>query len=327
MSDFNDILGNIRIKNNIKSALSSGNINHAYIICGPDGSGKKMLANAFAKALQCEGEERPCGCCQSCHMFDSGNNPDVAYPKPTKTKALGVDDIREQVIKPSSIKPYMFKYKIFIIDDADKMTVEAQNAFLKTLEEPSGFSVFFLLAESLDAFLQTILSRCIVLRTEPVKSSDIYSLLLSKGVDSTVASVSAEYARGSVGAALSLVEDEEFIAMREDVLTILSTICDRNAADVFMLGDYFKKTYKDDKRLTDIIYMWYRDLLAAKTTGDEKYIIQKDKKELIFDSAEKETVESLVKKAEIVKNTAINVKRNVNFQLLMEVMLMNIKEN
>ncbi len=298
MTGFNDILGNSQIKNNIKSAISTGNINHAYILCGPEGSGKKMIADAFAKALQCVGEDVPCGSCQSCSMFESGNNPDVSYPKPSKTKVLGVDDIRDQVIKPSSIKPYMFKYKIFIIDEADKMTVQAQNAFLKTLEEPSSFSVFFLLAEGMDAFLPTILSRCVVLRTEPVNSSSIRSLLVSRGVGEDVASLAAEYARGSVGEAIALAEDDDFIAMRDDVINILSALYEKNSVDVMLLGNYFKNTYKENKRLTDVIYMWFRDLLAAKTTKDEKYIIQKDKKELIFEAAEKETVESIVKKAE-----------------------------
>lgn len=327
MAAFNDIVGNEGIKNNIKSALQTGNVNHAYIISGPFGSGKKLLADIFAKALCCEGDNPPCEKCQSCHMTDSGNNPDIIYPKPTKTKALGVDDIREQVIKPSNIKPYMFKYKIFIIDEADKMTVEAQNAFLKTLEEPSGFSVFFLLAESTDNFLQTILSRCVLLRTSSVETEKIKNILLSRGIEESVAEVASEYARGSVGEGILLAEDEDFIAMREDVINILSTLYDKGSADAMLYGEYFKKTYKDDKRLIDTIYMWFRDVLAAKTTNDEKYIIQKDKKDLIFASAAKESVESLVKKAEAAKKALIQIKRNANFQLALEVMLMNIKEN
>lgn len=327
MARFSDIVGNDGIKNNIKSAVSTGNVNHAYIISGPFGSGKKMIADIFAKALCCEGENPPCESCQSCHMADSGNNPDIIYPKPAKTKTLGVDDIREQVIKPSNIKPYMFKYKVFIIDDADKMTVEAQNAFLKTLEEPSGFSVFILLAEDTDNFLQTILSRCVLLRTTPVETEKIKNILLSRGVGESAAEVAAEYARGSVGEALLLAEDEDFIAMREDVIGILSTLYDKGSAEAVLYGEYFKKTYKDDKRLIDTVYMWYRDVLAAKTTKDEKYIIQKDKKDLIFSSAAKESVEDIVKKAEAAKKALIEIKRNANFQLALEVMLMNIKEN
>jgi len=324
---FEDILGNSQIKNNIKSAIVNGNVNHAYILCGPSGSGKRLIADVFAKALQCEEESRPCGVCQSCRMFESGNNPDVLYPVPSKTKALAVDDIREQVIKPSSVKPYMFKHKVFIIEEADKMTVQAQNAFLKTLEEPSGFSVFFLLAETTEAFLPTILSRCVILRTEPVTLKNIYSLLISKGIDENTAALAAEYARGSVGEALFLSQDEEFIAMREDVIDILGNIYDKNSVDAMLLANHFKKSYKDNKRLMDVVYLWFRDLLMAKVTGDEKYIIQKDKKDMIFDAADKETIEGLVKKTDMVKNTALNIKRNASFQTAMEVMLMNIKEN
>ena len=327
MPQFEDILGNSQIKNNIKTAIANRSVNHAYIICGPQGSGKRMIADVFAKAILCEEDKKPCGVCQSCRMTESGNNPDILYPVPLKTKVLGVDDIRDQIVKPSSIKPYMFKYKVFILEQADKMTIQAQNAFLKTLEEPSGFSIFLLLADSLDAFLPTVLSRCVVLRTESVNKKSIYSLLLSEGIDENTASLASEYSRGNVGEALSLARDEQFIAMRDDVINILSGIYDKNTAEVMMLGNYFKNTYKENKRLIDVFYLWFRDVLAAKTTGDEKYIIQKDKKELIFDSAEKETVDGLIKKTETVKNTAFNIKRNASFQTAMEVMLMNIKEN
>ena len=191
MPDFNDILGNGQIKKNIKSAIANGNVNHAYILCGPVGSGKKLIANAFAKAIQCEGENVPCGECQSCRMFESGNNPDVLYPVPVKTKVLGADDIRDQIVKPASVKPYMFNKKVFIVDNADKMTIQAQNTFLKTLEEPSGYCIFMLVAESLDGFLPTVLSRCVILRTEPVNTKNIFSLLVSKGIDESTASIAA----------------------------------------------------------------------------------------------------------------------------------------
>ena len=110
MPQFEDILGNSQIKNNIKTAIANRSVNHAYIICGPQGSGKRMIADVFAKAILCEEDKKPCGVCQSCRMTESGNNPDILYPVPLKTKVLGVDDIRDQIVKPSSIKPYMFKY-------------------------------------------------------------------------------------------------------------------------------------------------------------------------------------------------------------------------
>ena len=126
---------------------------------------------------------------------------------------------------------------------------------------------------------------------------------------------------------MSLAQDEEFITMREDVIDILSKIYDKSSVDAMLLGNYFKNTYKENKRLADVIYLWFRDLLMAKTTDDERYIIQKDKKEIIFASAEKETVEGLIKKIEAVKKMVVAIKRNASFQLAMEVMFMNIKEN
>ena len=327
MAGFDDILGNYQIKSSIKNAVMTGTANHAYIISGIKGSGKKTIAKAFASALLCEGENPPCGNCQSCRMAESGNNPDIIFPVPTKTKTISIDDIREQIIASASVKPYMFKYKIFIIDEADKMTVAAQNAFLKTLEEPPGYAVFMLLAESIESFLPTILSRCALLRTEGVASGSIRSLLISRGIDPEKAAVAAEYSRGSIGEALELAENEDFIAMRDDITAILSGIYDKENIDVMLLGEYFNNTYKGDRRITDIAALWFRDLLTAKVTGDEKYIIQKDKKDMLFEAAERETAESIIKKSQAVKKTAEWLRINANFRLAMEVMLMNIKEN
>lgn len=327
MAGFNDILGNYRIKSSIKNAVITGSVNHAYIISGIKGSGKKTIAGSFAAALQCEGEDSPCGRCQSCRMAESGNNPDIIFPKPVKTKNIGVTDIREQVISAAAVKPYMFKYKIFIIDEADKMTVEAQNAFLKTLEEPPSYAVFMLLAESTDSFLPTILSRCALLRTESIDSASISGFLTARGVEPEKASVAAEYSRGSIGEAIELAENEDFTAMRDDIISLLSGIYDKDSTDVMLLGEYFNNTYKNDDRVTDIASLWFRDLLAAKVTGDEKYIIQKDKIDMIFNAAERETAESIIKKAQAVKKTAVEIRMNANFRLAMEVMLMNIKEN
>ena len=114
MAGFDEIVGNEQIINNLKSAMIHGRVSHAYILSGQAGSGKMLMAQAFARALQCESMVgSACGGCSACKTFDSGNNPDIFYVKPTKTKALGADDIREQILKQVGIKQYKYKYKIF----------------------------------------------------------------------------------------------------------------------------------------------------------------------------------------------------------------------
>lgn len=136
---------------------------HAYILVGKD---LKYDANTFAKALQCEGraaeESMPCGGCLSCRIFDSGNHPDVFFVKATKTKAIGVDDVRAQIIVPMSEKPFRYKYKVFIVDNV--LTPAAQNALLKTIEEPASFGMFIFLTDRIESLLDTVISRSVMIR-------------------------------------------------------------------------------------------------------------------------------------------------------------------
>ncbi|MBD9220244.1 MAG: DNA polymerase III subunit delta, partial [Clostridiales bacterium] len=141
MNNFSDIIGNEQIIKSIRCVLKNKMISHAYIIAGEEGGGKKILANAFAKTLLCEnGGDEPCDNCISCRTFDGGNNPDIIYVHPVKTKGISVDDIREQVTSTVNIKPYNHRYKIYIMPNADTMTQQAQNALLKTLEEPPEYA-------------------------------------------------------------------------------------------------------------------------------------------------------------------------------------------
>lgn len=129
MSSFSDIYGYETIKEHMQSAIRLGKVSHAYIINGGLGAGKKMLAGIFAKTLQCENMEEsvnPCNKCHSCIQSDTGNQPDIIWVKHEKPASIGVDDVREQIIADMQIKPYSSRYKIYIIDEAEKLTVAAQ---------------------------------------------------------------------------------------------------------------------------------------------------------------------------------------------------------
>ena len=149
MSEYNKILGHENIISQLKNAIKSDKVSHAYIFNGEDGSGKNMLANAFAEALLCEkGELEGCGECHFCKQTVSGNNPDFVRVSHEKPASIGVDDVREQLVEDVYIKPYNGKYKVYIIDEAEKMTVQAQNAILKTIEEPPAYSVIIFLTNN-----------------------------------------------------------------------------------------------------------------------------------------------------------------------------------
>ena len=180
MAGFSEIIGHEQIIENLKNAICYEKISHAYIFNGPDLSGKKMLAEAFAMALQCE-KEQSFGCmeCHSCKQAISHNHPDIIYVSHEKPNTIGVDDIRTQVNSDIGIKPYSSKYKIYIIDEAEKMNPQAQNALLKTIEEPPSYGILMLLTTNADGFLQTILSRCITLNLRGVKTEVIKKHLMT----------------------------------------------------------------------------------------------------------------------------------------------------
>ena len=147
MAGFDGIIGYESLVSQLKKVIYQKKLAQTYLLCGPQGSGKKMLAGAIAQTLLCEaGGENACGVCKSCRQAQSGNHPDIRYVVREKA-TLGVKEIREQVVADVQIKPYSAKYKVYLISEAGKMTEEAQNALLKTIEEPPEYAVFLLMTE------------------------------------------------------------------------------------------------------------------------------------------------------------------------------------
>lgn len=226
MLRFQDILGQDQIKEYFQNALKRHQFSHAYILTGEAGMGRKSLANAFAMTLQCEnGETEPCGTCHSCKQFLSGNHPDVIYVRHEKPASIGVDDVREQVVDDVAVKPYSSPYKIYIIDDAELLTPQAQNALLKTIEEPPEYAVIFFLTTNAESFLPTILSRCTVLKLKPLYDSVIKDYLIKEcKVSAHQADICTAFARGNLGKAIALSSSEEFMQLQELVMRLLKKV-------------------------------------------------------------------------------------------------------
>lgn len=194
MAGFKDIVGNEQIIEHLQNAISMGKVSHAYIINGPQLSGKMMIAEAFARALQCEKEGTDgCGECKSCHQADDHNHPDIIYVSHEKPNNISVDDIRTQLNNDIVIKPYSSKYKIYIVDEAEKMNQQAQNALLKTIEEPPAYAVIMLLTTNADSFLQTIRSRCITLNMKSVKDEVIKAYLMNESIFRIIRQISVPH--------------------------------------------------------------------------------------------------------------------------------------
>ena len=325
MYTFEEIRGNTPLVEQLRRSAASGRSSHAYLFLGGAGAGKRLIANTFAKALQCEGEKRPCDSCKSCHAFNHGNHPDVIYFQPLKNgKTYTIEDVREQLLETVDLKPFQYEKKIYIIEKADTLNIQSQNALLKTLEEPPAHAVFLLLAERAEAFLPTILSRVVVMKIRPLSAETIADYLMQAGHLAEESHILSAYAQGRIGQALELVEDEGFREMRQDILGKLEALPSMSEGDAYLLAKDLEG-YKNDLRLLDIMELWYRDLLTAKSLREEGYLIQRDKKDAIFRAA-KEPAALLAKKAAAVRTARMRLAQNANFRLAMEVMLMDLKE-
>lgn len=329
MPGFSDILGHDMIKEHFKKAIEAHKVSHAYILTGEAGMGRKSLANAFAMTLLCEkGKSEPCMECHACKQVMTGNHPDLVYVTHEKPNSIGVDDIREQINDTIMIRPYSSYYKIYIVDDAEKMTAQAQNALLKTMEEPPSYAVILLLTTNQEAFLPTILSRCVQLKLKPLQDYVVKQYLTeSVGIPQAEADVYAAFARGNLGKAIHLAESEDFRVMYDDVLYLLKNI---KKMDISELLDYIKKLKEDNQDIyecLDLMQLWYRDVLMFKTTKDINLLIFKNEYGTINEMSQKSSYEGMDKIIKAVDKARIRLDANVNMELAMELMLLDMKEN
>lgn len=329
MSGFRDIIGHTQVVEHLKSAIKTDKVSHAYIINGEPGAGKKTLASAFAMTLQCDtGNDEPCGKCRSCIQAESQNQPDIIWIKNEKTASIGVDDIRKQLNNDIDIKPYSSRYKIYIIDEADKLTIQAQNALLKTLEEPPYYAVIILLTCNYEAMLETILSRCVVLKLRVVDDDIIKKYLMEvKHIPDYRADLSVAFAQGNVGKAIKLASTEDFDELKEDTFNILRNIYNMEIYEIidFVKNIASKKMAVND--YLDLIIMWFRDVLLFKATNDVNSLIFKEYISDIRYQADTRSYNGIETIIDALDKAKLRLKANVNFELTMELLLLTIKEN
>ena len=329
MAGFGDIIGHEQIITHLRSAIALDMVSHAYILNGPEYSGKMMLAEAFAMALQCEGEgERPCLECRSCRQAMDHNQPDIIYVSHEKPNTIGVDDIRTQINNDIVIKPYSSRYKVYIVDEAEKMNQQAQNALLKTIEEPPAYAVILLLTTNADSFLPTILSRCITLNLKAVKEDVIRNYLMQNyQIPDYQADICAAFSQGNVGRAVKLASSTDFTELKASVLQLMKRLSDIDlyemTAAVKQIEEY-KLTIKD---YFDLMMIWFRDVLYFKATGDVNGLIFKDEVYDIKKQAEKRSYQGIETILKALETAGVRVSANVNFDLVIELLLLTIKEN
>ncbi|WP_343210300.1 DNA polymerase III subunit delta' [Anaerolentibacter hominis] len=328
MADFSQIIGQDSIIEHFQKAITENLVSHAYIINGEDGSGKMLLAKAFAKQLQCQGEgERPCGSCQSCMQLESGNHPDVIYVTYEKT-GIGVDDIRSQINNTVDIKPYSSPFKIYIVDEAHKMTEQAQNALLKTIEEPPDYAVILLLTDNVNRLLPTIQSRCVLLQTKPVAAPLIKAYLMEKkGVPDYAAELAAAFSQGNVGKAIRFAASEHFMEMKEEVLVLLKNLYEMSMQDLINGMHRLSERKREIDDCIDFMILWYRDVCMFKVTRDANLLLYKEEIRHITKHASKISYEGIEKCIQAMEKAKARLRANVNFDITIEMLLLTLKEN
>ena len=347
MADFSDIIDQVQMKEHMQNALLTEKVSHAYIISGENGSGKEFIARVFAKALQCENRQEKgafiesCNECSSCVKALSNNHPDIITFTHEKPNSIGVDDIRHGLRDDVVIKPYESKYKIYIIPEGEKMTPAAQNALLKTLEEPPSYIVIIILTNNINAFLPTIISRCIVLPMKPAQDDSIKKYLMENcHVVDYKAMLCASFARGNVGKALELASNERFDNLKNGTIELVSKL---KALEIHDMMDRVheilapaEESEKSSKKgidmgsyedFMDVLIFLFRDMLVYKSTGNEDHLIFSDKISYIRSVTEKCSYVQIDQMIQDLNKAKNRINSNVNIDLALELMLLAIKEN
>lgn len=326
MGELQRVIGQNHITDHFRNAIKMDKISHAYIINGEADSGKKNLALRFAMALQCEKNTgEPCMECRSCRQALSGNQPDIKWITHEKT-VIGVDEIREQINNDIVIKPYSSRRKIYIVPDAEKMTVQAQNALLKTIEEPPLYAVIILLTTNADMFLQTILSRCVLLNIRSVKEDIIKNYLQTDyGINDYDARVSAAFSGGNPGKAVKLATSEEFNELRDEVVLSVTSIVNGNMADVAAAIKRASDYKKDIEEYINILRIWFRDILVYKSCKDEQMLIFQSEQMNIMEMNQRYRYSDIDVILKAIDEATGRFKSNVNFEATLEVLFLVIK--
>ena len=329
MAGFQDIIGQDRIKEHLRSALSTGKVSHAYILNGEKSSGKEFIAKVFAMALQCEkGGVEPCQECRSCRQALSGNQPDIIRVIHEKPNTISVDDIREQVNSDVGVKPYSSAMKVYIINEAEKMTAQAQNALLKTLEEPPEYAVLLLLTANVDALLPTILSRCVQLNMKPAPDMLVRKYLCEQlQVPDYKAEVCVAFARGNVGRAKALASSEDFENIKAEALSLLKYIQDMDLGEIIDAVKRVTEYKVEIQDYLDLCAVWYRDVLLFKATNDVNHLIFREEIQALRRTAQQSSYEGIERIIRGLDSARRRLDANVNFELVMELLMLTIHEN
>ncbi|MFC1994810.1 ATP-binding protein [Chloroflexota bacterium] len=326
------IVGQNRVLSLFQRSLETGSLAHAYLLIGPPHVGKMTLALDLAQALNCEAVEYPCGECASCQRIAAANHADVQVigvaqnVNSTEAKLISTDQI-EQMQHSASLPPFEGKYKVFIIDGAELLSIEAANRLLKTLEEPVGKVVFVLLTTNDSLLPTTVVSRCQRLELSPLSAAEVESVLNSQDIEPQRAKLLARIAHGCLGWALSAAADNSLLRQRDEeidkLIGIINADYEERFAYVAGLAAQFTQNRSGVHKILDLWLDYWRDLLLVKV-GCSDIITNIDRLAAIVETARDYSLVQIKAFAESLRTAGEQLRQNANPRLALEVLMLDM---
>ncbi|HID1129974.1 TPA: ATP-binding protein [Clostridioides difficile] len=306
---FENIIGQDFAKKYLTNSIKKNKLNNAYMFEGMDGIGKKKFADELSKLLL--------------DYENLENSPDYVLIKPdgNSIKIAQIRNLQSDIV----IRPHK-DYKICIINNAEKMTVEAQNALLKTLEEPPNYAIIILVTNNKESLLETIKSRCDIIKFSPIPIEDLKRYLINTGIEEERAQLLAIFSRGSIENALNLSQSSEFSMMREDIQQYIQIMLDKNIVEILNIPNNMEKYRGKIIALLDMMINYFRDIILLKENVNKNMLINVDKLVFIQNMSGKISYSQLSKIIDIIEDAKSKIKSNCNFNISIQVMSLNIYE-
>ncbi|MDC2930728.1 DNA polymerase III subunit delta' C-terminal domain-containing protein [Clostridioides difficile] len=306
---FENIIGQDFAKKYLTNSIKKNKLNNAYMFEGMDGVGKKKFADELSKLLL--------------DYENLENSPDYVLIKPdgNSIKIAQIRNLQSDIV----IRPHK-DYKIYIINNAEKMTVEAQNALLKTLEEPPNYAIIILVTNNKESLLETIKSRCDIIKFSPIPIEDLKRYLINTGIEEERAQLLAIFSRGSIENALNLSQSSEFSMMREDIQQYIQIMLDKNIVEILNIPNNMEKYRGKIIALLDMMINYFRDIILLKENVNKNMLINVDKLVFIQNMSGKISYSQLSKIIDIIEDAKSKIKSNCNFNISIQVMSLNIYE-
>jgi len=278
--DYENIVGHSLIQKKLRQAVAADRVVSAYLLCGSRGIGKKTVAEVFSAALLCQNPQdgKPCLACSSCRLLSSDNHPDlIRLQVPADKKTIGVELVREQLIKEAYIRPFHTGRKVFMIEDGELMTAEAQNALLKILEEPPAYAVFLILSTAPDQLLETVRSRCLKLQFLPL-SEEACRTYFDKlpTEDKSRKELAASFSQGVIGRGLLMLENQAYYELYQKTMTQLAAFPE-NPSALVDFGQFLTQNKENIQDIIDFMLVFLRDCLRSKISKNTKLICSDQK--------------------------------------------------